>query len=301
MNHNRSDNSMDWVPCALCGGSITKTHVKLQRLAMCVDCGLLYVNPRPSFDRVISQYNQNYFLCNRPVNGGYENYLADKNDIESTFDRRLAYLAKKLPISFSDQKTVLDVGCASGFFLNSAKKIGWQAEGLETCSEMAREAVKQGHSVTITNLENAKLEAGKYDMVTLWDVIEHLADPLEAVTKIRGLLKPAGLLTITTPDAGSILARVLRSNWLGFRSLDEHLYFFTRQTITALLIKSGYQVLDISYTGKYLSISRITARLRYYTRIGAKLLKFTEGKYFPTSVYLNPLDTIMVVAKKTAK
>jgi hypothetical protein len=94
------------------------------------------------------------------------------------------------------------------------------------------------------------------------------------------------------------MATIFRRNWLGFRSVDEHLYFFNRTTINRALKLAGLTPVCFTSTGKYLNLPRIVTRLRYYTRAGTVLLRFSETRLPDRSVYLNPLDTMMVAGQK---
>lgn len=287
---------LEWVNCELCESHIAVQHLGIQRLVKCTECGLIFVNPRPKSSMILEQYNQDYFSSENPVSGGYEDYLADEDEICRTFNKRI----EKLNTIFDKNKSpnLLEIGSAAGFFLEVAKRYGIQGQGIELCKELAAVGRKRGQKITISSIEDAKIPDASVDIVVLWDVIEHLNEPKEALIKLNRWLKPGGYLIMTTPDAGSFLARLLRKNWLGFRSLDEHLYFFSRKTMREILVSSGFKEINIMYAGKYLSIGRIITRLRYYTRIGALLLQFFNAKYLKGSLYLNPFDTILVVAEK---
>jgi SAM-dependent methyltransferase len=288
---------MEWVSCALCGSSLAAPHAGVQRLVRCLECGLIFVNPRPTKSEVLGQYDERYFVCDKPVRGGYENYLADSKQILRTFERRLRLLSGRL--GSPQGRRLLDVGCAAGFFLEKARGAGWSAEGLEVCESQALEARRKGFEVQISPLESASYPEGSFEVVSLWDVIEHFSNPVQALRLIHKWTKPGGQLVVTTPDAGSWMARTFRRNWLGFRSLDEHLYFFDRKSLRRLLELTGFEIQSSAYAGKYLELSRIVTRMRFYTRIGAALLRFSDASFPKVSVYLNPFDTMLVVARKT--
>jgi 2-polyprenyl-3-methyl-5-hydroxy-6-metoxy-1,4-benzoquinol methylase len=294
--HSPGVEPFQWVSCGLCGNRITENHLRIQRLARCTDCGLIFVNPRPLAEAITALYDKEYFKCATPVRGGYENYLADEPEINRTFERRLARLERQLP-GFTGKK-LLDVGCAAGFFLTVAREHGWEAQGLEICDELAQIGRKQGFDVTVGNADEAEFPAGMFEAVTLWDVIEHLPNPVATLSHMRQWMAPGAHLVLTTPDAGSFLAKLLRSNWLGYRSLDEHLYFYSRKTIRAMLAAAGFRTVRIETTGKYMNVARIIERLRYYTRIGAALLASSERRFGMPSIYLNPRDTMLVVAER---
>jgi ribosomal protein S27E len=118
--------SLLYVACDQCGCEVTKSVHNVSRLVQCIECGLIFVNPRPAFDDLAPQYEQAYFHCAHPTFGGYEDYEGDRNDVLKTFARRIASLASILPAA---RPKALDVGCATGIFLEAATQAGWDVEG----------------------------------------------------------------------------------------------------------------------------------------------------------------------------
>jgi 2-polyprenyl-3-methyl-5-hydroxy-6-metoxy-1,4-benzoquinol methylase len=253
------------------------------------------VSPRPDFEDLAIQYEGGYFHCPQPTFGGYEDYESDRSDILRTFERRLALLRPLLPIP---SPRLLDLGCATGFFLEVAAAAGCSVEGLDISSYAVERARQKGFRVHRGELEEMRFRNGAFDALTMWDIVEHVSDPQALLMESSRILAPGGVLAISTPDTGSITAKILGGRWLGFRSIDEHLYFFSRRTITQMLAQAGFEVRRITSIGKYLSLPRIVARLRYYTRIGALLLRSVDRLVPNVSLYLNPLDTMCVIAQK---
>jgi len=130
--------------------------------------------------------------------------------------------------------------------------------------------------------------------------IEHVPDPAALLGECHRLLAPGGVLALSTPDAGSLLARVLRGRWLGFRSIDEHLYFFSRRTLARMLERAGFEVRRFLPAGKYLTLPRLIERMRFYTRVGALLLRTADRMVPRLSLYVDPRDTMYVLAVKSA-
>ena len=293
----RRSRSLLYVACDHCGCEVTKSVHNVSRLVQCIECGLIFVNPRPAFDDLAPQYEQAYFHCAHPTFGGYEDYEGDRNDVLKTFARRIASLAALLPAA---KPKALDVGCATGIFLEAATQAGWDVEGIDISSYAVSQAREKGMRARVGELSAAHYPDATFDVVTLWDIIEHVTEPSSVLAECERILKPGGLLAISTPDAGSPPANLLRGNWLGFRSIDEHLYFFSRASLAAMLVKANLEVVRSTSVGKYISLSRIIARLRYYTRVGAWLLGSVDRMMPHHSIYLDPSDTMMLVARKKA-
>ena len=123
-------------------------------------------------------------------------------------------------------------------------------------------------------------------------------DPLQTLRVCHKLLRPGGCLVLSTPDASALLARLLGRNWLGFRSVGEHVYFFGRDTIRSYLAKAGFDVLKLVSVGKYLPLGRFVTRLHFYTRLFNIMLPEITGGPARLSLYVNPGDTMCVVARK---
>jgi len=149
---------------------------------------------------------------------------------------------------------VLDVGCGNGLFLEAASVRGWEVAGIElspAAAAAARERV--GPRVTLGTLEEADLRSDAFDVVTLWEVIEHVPHPLRLLSEVRRVLRPGGMLFLSTPNAHSIFHRIARWSYiltLGFWTFparriyfSSHRYYFTKQTLSATLLKAGFDTL----------------------------------------------------------
>jgi hypothetical protein len=250
---------LEHVPCNHCGHEVTHGVRNVSRLVRCLNCGLIFVNPRPPFEELARQYEGSYFNCPEPTFGGYEDYEADREDIVRTFRRRMKLIR---PVTGPAAPRLLDVGCATG------------------------------------TLVGAGLPEGRYDIITMWDLLEHVPDPAGVLAECHRLLRPGGMVALSTPDAGSVPARLLGGRWLGFRSIDEHLYFFSHRTLGAMLEAAGFEVRRVVQVGKYLALPRLIERMRFYTRIGALLLRTVDRVVPKLSFYVNPRDTMLVLAVK---
>jgi 2-polyprenyl-3-methyl-5-hydroxy-6-metoxy-1,4-benzoquinol methylase len=286
------------VPCNLCGSSERQPYCPENGLGLvqCQQCGLVYVSPRPDPAELYALYGETYFHNNESGVVGYTNYIADEQNIRQTSDRRLKHVER-----FVKPGKMLDVGCATGFFIDEAKKRGWQVQGLDVSSfavEYAREHfgldVQHG---SFTELDYPK---GAYDLVSLWDVIEHVPDPTSYVRRTAELLRKDGVVVLATPDVGSIPARLTGKRWVGYKLSEEHIYYFSVQTLTKMLNDAGFDVVNVRHVGKYVTLRLFLNRLGMYFPWLAKLLELGERtfKLSEWSLYINPFDIVAVTAKK---
>jgi 2-polyprenyl-3-methyl-5-hydroxy-6-metoxy-1,4-benzoquinol methylase len=287
--------SLVHVPCNQCGHEVTHGVHNVSRLVRCVHCRLMFVNPRPAFEDLARQYESGYFQCPTPTFGGYEDYDADRGEILRTFRRRMAALA---PLASRERPRLLDVGCATGIFLELVRDLGWHGEGIDISDYALGRARDKGLDVRRATSPASVHAPGSFDVITMWDLIEHVPDPTELLAECRNLLRPGGVIALSTPDAGSLAARVLRRNWLGFRSIDEHLYFFTRETMSRMLETAGFQVREFHRVGKYLRLPRLIERMRFYSRMAALLLRTADRLMPNVALYVNSYDTMYVLATR---
>ncbi len=261
----------EWTECPLCGSPGAKTYLEgpdrvhpiegTFRLVRCSGCGLVYQNPRPTPGRLARHYPADYepYRATRRTplsrlgwHHGYELYL------------RCRFVAR-----FKSGGHLLDVGCASGTFLSGIRDFGDWRElwGIEMSPRAAALARRRGLDVVIGRIEDMALPRATFDAVTLWDVLEHLADPTDQLRRIHGSLKPDGVLFLNVPVLDSLDARLFGRHWIGF-DLPRHLLTPSRMTIVRLLEEAGFSVLATGYpTGGHHSFTQ-SLRLSIDSRFG---------------------------------
>ena len=148
---------------------------------------------------------------------------------------------------------LLDVGCGSGSFLALAQARGWEPNGVEMSPGLSAACERKlGIKVSTGRFEDVDLLAGSFDVVTMWDVIEHVIDPGFCIRKVKQLLRPGGVAVFCTPDEESMLARTGLALYRLTRSRYRypafalhppyHTYFFSRKGFVGLLEHSGLTV-----------------------------------------------------------
>ncbi len=290
------------VPCNLCG-SDDRQPFKPENgkgLVQCQNCGLVYVSPRPDADELYALYGETYFQNNDSGTVGYQNYIADEDNIRRTFNRRLDLLHEH--IQPGNNRKLLDIGCAAGFFMDEAAKRGWSVEGLDV-SSFAVDYVQSrfGHDAYNESVLDADhLEPNSYSLISMWDVIEHVPDPKAHVERIGELLHSGGYFALITPDVGSTVAQLTGKRWIGYKLSEEHVYYFSKQTLTRMLNEAGFDVVDAHHEGKVVSMSLFLDRLGFYAPWLAKPLQVLERTFniSEMSTYINPYDMIWMVARK---
>ena len=158
---------------------------------------------------------------------------------------------------------VLDAGCWTGSFLVAARDRGWDPVGLEPSTWASDRARERGIEVHTAELSSHPFEPGSFRLVVMGDVIEHLAEPREALRAVRALLEPDGALYLTTPDAGSRVGRLLGRRW--WSVLPMHLQYFTRGSLRRLLDAEGLRVRWMATNPKVFTARYYAERLAGYS------------------------------------
>jgi len=201
-----------------------------QSLIKCQSCGFIIEFPRLSDKEIIAGYTS-------AGNSGHDSqYLQRVKSFESTLKRNSNFLPPA-------PGRVLDIGCAGGAFVEAAGNLGYQAEGIEPAVDLVKSALGRGLNVREGTAETLDLLNGeKYDVVTLWDVIEHVLDPVVTLDAAISLLKPDGVLVVNIPDIGTPLARLVgKKNWW---ISSVHVYHFSSNHIEALLLPRGFKIVS---------------------------------------------------------
>lgn len=260
--------ALEHVPCNLCGADDAETvydarytagqhrdlvrtfrasgdELLIDRLVRCRRCGLEYVSPRPRGGDIVAAYSEG----DDPV------YVSQVDARRRTFDAALARIEELQP----NKGRLLDIGTAAGAFLAAADARGWQAEGCEPNRWMAEWGARNyGVVIRPGELFDQDYPPASFDVVTLWDVIEHTPDPARVFRRIGELLRPGGLLIVNYPDRGSWIARMMGRRWPFLSSV--HLYYFQRDTLKQMLERHGFTVAQLRPHFQWLELDYLLSR-----------------------------------------
>ena len=206
-------------------------------LFTCSVCGVVSVRPQLSNEEIEKYYPEDYISYPGPI------------DKESSGFRRLdrqhgiARRRKKVE-EFTSKKggKILDIGCATGVFLKEMENHGWDAYGVEPSRFAAGVAVNQmGINVFNGYLDKANFDDNMFDVITLWDVFEHLPDPVTTLEIIKRILKPDGILVVTMPNTDSWDRKIFKQYWSGW-DVPRHYHIFSDNAIEYLLRDYGFRI-----------------------------------------------------------
>jgi 2-polyprenyl-3-methyl-5-hydroxy-6-metoxy-1,4-benzoquinol methylase len=240
----------EWVDCNLCGSDDTEIYHRERlpyfdkmldfEIVRCRSCGLVYTNPR------LAEHNATY-LAGEENPDQIEKHAHAKTAV---FDNALEQIhAFQQKLTHTSKGKLLDVGCGSGHFLRQARQFGFDVCGIEPAEAAARYASQNlGVDVINDDLLRVHLEPESIDVITAWDVLEHLGDPQAALNCCLRWLKPNGILAVRFPSAtwqkikGMILHGLFSSRRAAFAP-TMHLYFFNEDTFTRMAHQVGLEVL----------------------------------------------------------
>jgi SAM-dependent methyltransferase len=268
-------------------------------LVRCLDCGLVHLANPPSGEEAERLYSEEYFE-GEMSRKGYASYSADEQILRLNFRKLLGKTLRELRGLGRDPSdlALLDHGCAYGYFLDGARPVFGAVVGTEI-NERVAAIGRERFGLEIHSGESAihGLGEASVDVITMWDVIEHLRAPRAALRACRRALRPGGILCLTTGDIDSVLARLLGRRWRLINP-PQHISYFSIRTLRNLLGDVGFEVLRTERCGKHVS-------LHFLSFIASYLLRRERPVRLPTwltgrSLYLNLRDVMFVCAQRAA-
>lgn len=267
--------------------SASSAHVLTDQVVRCASCSLLYVNPRPSSELTIASYSD----AVDPT------FVAQNEGRIATFRKTLTGVLRRLGQAGGQGRRVLDIGCAGGAFPYAARELGFDPVGVEPSRWMADYA-RRTYGLDVRNgiLERGLFPPGSFDMVTLWDVIEHVPQPHEVLTIAFDLLKPGGLLLVNYPDTGSAAARLLGWKWPFWLSV--HLFYYTRATMARQLSRAGFSVLWQEPCLQRLQFGYVLQRASAYFRPAGWLIPVLKAVRLDQALVTYNMGQTLAVSRK---
>ena len=235
-------------------------------MVRCLDCGLIYQNPRPTPAEISAYYPSNY----TPFLSAIEDETSGLKRLSRRYG--LAKQTKLFLLPHPEAKMV-DIGCSTGVFLNGMRAKGWDVTGVEP-SKQASEYGQTRLGLPIINalLEEADLPAAQFDLITFWNVVEHLHDPRETLVEAARLAKPEGQLMISVPNPDSVEAKLFGEYWAGW-DMPRHLYIFRKGLLETFLRETGWEVEKIISRGGRVWLLRLSFRQWVTNRVKTKWLQ----------------------------
>lgn len=234
--------------CLLCksGKLELLSRYAVHHLVKCNTCGFVFANQIPSESLLIHHY-EGY---------GRKNYLSPIT--VKRYHELLEGFEK-----FRKTQQLIDVGCGMGYFLEAAREKNWKVYGTEFTDEAVRICKEKGIMVHQGKLNPDNYEASSFDVITSFEVMEHINNPKQEVKHFHTLLRKRGVVYVTTPNFNSLSRWVLKEKW-NVLAYPEHLCYYSSSTLNKLFADEGFSLLKMETTG--VSITRARTSLKLSTQ-----------------------------------
>ncbi len=232
------------VDCVLCGSSLKKTLFSYGdfKAVKCLECGLKYMSPRLSNEKLQKAYEQTYAPAK-----DFEGVLHDMSTVEERERKRRDMKVEiEATLRHTENGRVLDVGCGAGIYLESLPDT-WEKHGIDRSPWAAEYTSKVlGIPVVTGQIEDAEYPEKHFDVINMTYVLEHLRDPVHVLGTLCRWLRDDGIGIISVPNFGSICARVFREF---YRLVDpcQHLFMYTPGTLKSILAQTGFEPRRIGF------------------------------------------------------
>jgi len=225
--------------CPVCGSAASAFVLQKDgyTLVRCAACAMVYVSPIPT-DAFLAAHYQAGEYFEGDSSQGYRSYADVRKALLPHFRRRL----QEIDTHFPGRGRLLDYGCAAGYFLQLAQADGWQIAGVELSADMARQAQQLLGAPVAGDL--GQLPPDPFQVITGWEVIEHLPRPMAELGRLRERLRPGGALMLSTPNTGHWQAVREPEQWASYRP-PSHLLYFTAATLADALRRAGFERISV--------------------------------------------------------
>ena len=284
---------LETINCDLCGSNNNALLLQTRdyrygnpdmfNIVKCKECGLIYLNPRPTAESVLEQYKEDYTPDEK-----MNNLRRSRGVLKKIFGRFWYKIGGSYGVSEIKVKgRFLDIGCAQGDTIEAARGMGADVYGIELNPKSVKVCKDKSLNVHCGTVEDSAYPDDYFDIIWMSQVIEHLPSPKSSLKEIRRILKPGdGRLYIFCPNAGSYLANFFGKYWHGWH-IPFHFYAYTRETITKLVAECGFKVEKLSATTPYnfFSVS-LKSMLSGKTKEPMKRVKLIDSLLFGASISL---------------
>lgn len=229
------------VLCAVCGSDCPQAHWQCEGFSFvrCCRCGHVYQNPQPSSGDLIDRYDEEYAAYEVENAENFLNLMRKGLDDVSFFARM-----DELELD----RSLLDIGCATGALLEHAASRGYRVHGVEVCEPAARYGREQrGVPIEVGTLDEVDLGGSRFGAVHFSHVIEHVPSPRSFLRSVRELLIPGGLMVLVTPNTAGLQPRLFGARWRS--AIADHVHLFSRRNLVRLLSQEGFTVLQTQTWG----------------------------------------------------
>lgn len=270
-----------------CNSELSATSVEMPEgnLLQCSNC-----------EQLISQCSEDYYFKSMQDFDVKEGTNPKADSISRSeklhFDRlKMILKANKLA---PEDVSLMDVGCSSGTFLDTARKMGFKTYGVDPAQKAAQTALEKGHDVKSGMLEDLNYDSCSFDVITLFEVIEHLKEPIPLLQEMERILKPGGFIMISTGNSKSLTVKVLREQWdyFSIKKNGGHISFYNPYSICLVAEKVNLKL------HKLITRNIKFATKGYVSKFKYRMLKVFSEILSPIAKRLNIGHDMIIILQK---
>ena len=231
--------------CPVCSGTnfikklTCKDYTKSKeifKIVSCETCGFTFTNPRPSDQKIGDYYKSEMYISHTNESAGFFNWMYQTIRIYTTKSK------VRLLKSIKKEGVHLDVGCGTGEFLNACKKSGYKTEGIEP-SVIARNQARENYNLSVSEKTDLSQYSDlKFDTISMWHVLEHVANLNETINHCKRILKPGGKIFIAVPNHECWDANYYKEYWAAW-DVPIHFWHFSKATIKLIFKKHQLRII----------------------------------------------------------
>jgi SAM-dependent methyltransferase len=232
--------------CSVCGGTEFNIYMKCKdyflsqeefNIMTCKSCGFRFTNPRPDENMLGNYYESDDYISHSNKKSGIISRIYQLVR-KHTLKRKYRLVSK-----YCKSGSILDIGSATGEFLNYFKQNNWEVCGIEPDSDAREYAVKNYQINVFEEAELLNFESNKFDVISMWHVLEHVAPLQNRIEQIKRVLKENGVLIVAVPNSDSLDAKIYKNFWAAW-DVPRHLYHFTQGSIRQLFEKNSFKLIE---------------------------------------------------------
>lgn len=321
--HTPAQLTLELIDCPLCSSARSRLHSQstdqefgvpgLFNLVQCLDCGHVYLNPRPDRASLPLCYPPGYSQHQPispvqlvpPPQPAWQRPLHSIPGLRRLYRWLMDNKSQVLPLVSHPGRCALEVGCATGAFLFTLRNAGYDAQGVELVPEAAAAARSAGFAVFSGELLEAEFPSEQFDDIFAWMVLEHVPNAVATVAEVFRLLKPGGWFCFSVPNRACLEPWLLGKYWKGY-DLPRHLHHFTPVTVRQLLSSAGFEEIRVIHQRQPLNwVGSIGAWLcdrNPDSRLGRRLLRWFYGQTpFWVMLALAPLAHLQAACRQSGR
>lgn len=276
-------------------------HDKKYVYNLCDSCGLEWKENIPS-QRVLNKiYEHGYF--HQEADMGLERGYADYEMFENMYLKYFKTMIKRVNKLGIKRKTLVDIGCGPGVFLDIAKKNGYKPLGVDVSSEVMH-MVKHKYNIKVLQGEfhDVKLPQNNLNIVTAFQTIEHVRNPLKLLQAIKSKLSDGGYVVMTTLNRDSIWRNILGRKWFSYLH-NEHLHYWSEESLMRVFKRAGFEAIALfDDNWRWYNLDQIIINTRVYGKIPIPKLNSRRVKKITKAIEIPfPVGSIGIIARKPSQ